>query len=117
MVIGLKCYLGIALPFGILTFFLDLLVPEISRIFIKISSKTEAHNADKIYAYKKRRIVSMVFYFCDTLVNQKDLLFLKKFYSFFKVEKNVNFRGIYFRELSIFEIFRGRNFRELLLKF
>ena len=53
MVIGLKCYLGIALPFGILTFFLDLLVPEISRIFIKISSKSEAHNADKIYAYKK----------------------------------------------------------------
>ena len=51
MVIGLKCYLGIALPFGILTFFLDLLVPEISRIFIKISSKSEAHNADKIYAY------------------------------------------------------------------
>ena len=54
MVIGLKCYLGIALPFGILTFFLDLLVPEISRIFIKISSKSEAHNADKIYAYKKK---------------------------------------------------------------
>ena len=53
----------------------------------------------------------MFFYFCGTLVNLKDSL-LKKFFSFFEVEKNVNFR-----ELGIFAIFRGRNFRELPLQF
>ena len=57
----------------------------------------------------------MVFYFCDTLANLKDLLFKKN--SFFEVEKTVNFRGTYFRESSIFEIFRELNFRELLLQF
>ena len=52
MVIGLKCYSGLAISFGILTFSLNLLVSEILRIFIKILSESEAHNAYKLYAYK-----------------------------------------------------------------
>ena len=63
----------------------------------------------------------MVFYLYDTLfiymINLKDLLFKKRLFSFLEVEKNVNFHGIYFRESRIFEIFTGRNFRELLLQF
>ena len=78
MTISLKCYLGVALSFSILTFSWNFLDSEILRIFIKILSKSEAHNAYKLHAYKKRCIVSMVFYFSDTLVNLKDLLFKKK---------------------------------------
>ena len=50
MIIGLKCYLSLAFSYGILTFFWILLVSKILRIFIKILSKSEAHNAYKIYA-------------------------------------------------------------------
>ena len=59
----------------------------------------------------------MVFYLYDTLVNLKNLLLKKRSFSFLEVGKNVNFLGIYFRESKIFEIFTGRNFRELLLQF
>ena len=52
----------------------------------------------------------MVYYFCDTLVNLKDLLFKKKYV--FEVEKNVNFRGNYFCDSNIFEIFRRRKSAE-----
>ena len=53
MTISLKCYLGVALSFSILTFFWNFLDSEILRIFIKILSKSEAHNACKLHAYKK----------------------------------------------------------------
>ena len=82
MIIGLKCYLSLAFSFGILTFFWNLLVSEILKIFIKILSESEAHNAYKIYAEQKRCIVSIFFYFCDSLINLKDLLFRKKNFSF-----------------------------------
>ena len=62
MIIGLKYYLGLALSFGIVTFW-NLLLSKISGIYIKISSKSEAHNAYKLV----RCIVSFTFYFCDTL--------------------------------------------------
>ena len=54
MIIGLKCYLGLALSFGMLTFFWNILVSKMLRISIKILSKSEAHNAYKLYAYKNK---------------------------------------------------------------
>ena len=73
MIIGLKCYLSLALTFDILTFSDNLLLSEILIFFIKVLSKSEVLNVCKLYAYKK-----------------------KVCYLYVEVEENVNLRGVFF---------------------
>ena len=100
MIIGLKCFLGLALSFGILTFFWSLLVSEILRIFIKILSKSEAHNAYKLCPHKKD-----VFLFLRYPCKSKRLVVRKNSFLFLKWNKMLIFAKFIFANWAYLRYF------------
>ena len=86
-------------------FFWSLLVSEILIIFIKILSKSEAHNAYKFCPYKKD-----VFLFLWYPCKSKRLLVKKNSFRFLKLKKMLIFANLGYLRYFVEEIFANCHF-------